>query len=216
MGASSETPDQIRERIKWKYYVGGGGNGYDDVGLEQAINEEMQLQRARGAFGDASGGGSIAHNPSGSEVLQDPGYAFGLQQGQQAIDRKIAASGGRVSGAAIKAAGQYGTNYASTKYGEAYQRRQDALNRLMSIAGLGQTSTAGSAAAGANSANAISSLLSDTGSTMAGARLAQGSIWGNTANQVGAILSRQRRPSGYAGYGGSGVPADDWSGQGYY
>src|SRR5438067_13459997 len=39
-----------------------------------------------------------------STIQMDPGYRFGLKQGQHAIDRQTAASGGWISGAAIKAA----------------------------------------------------------------------------------------------------------------
>lgn len=136
-------------------------------------------------------GPGLTHDVTGDEVLQDPGYQFGMQQGQQALDRKAAAAGGRISGAALKSASRFSTDYGSTKYGEAYQRRQDRLNRLQALAGIGQTSTAGSAAAGASSANAISSLLNDTGSTRAGSTLAQGNIWGNTFNNLAALYGRQ-------------------------
>jgi small-conductance mechanosensitive channel len=40
----------------------------------------------------------INRMPTSAEVMSEPGYQFGRQQGQQAIDRKIAAGGGRVSG----------------------------------------------------------------------------------------------------------------------
>lgn len=121
-----------------------------------------------------------------AEVMSDPGYQFGLQQGQLGLDRKAAASGGRVSGAALKAASEYASNYATTGYNAAYQRRQDRLNRLAALAQIGQTSTAGSAAAGTASANAISDLVSGQGNAAGAARLAQGNIWGNAVNQIGA------------------------------
>jgi len=130
-----------------------------------------------------------------ADVMSDPGYQFGLNQGQQAIDRKIAASGGRISGAAIKAAAQYGTNYATTGYGAAYQRRQDRLNRLASIAGLGQTATGGSAQAGAAATNAISGILQSQGDASAAGTLAQGNIWANTGNQIAALYGRAQAPT---------------------
>ena len=139
---------------------------------------------------------------TGAEVMRDPGYQFGLQQGQTALDRKIAAMGGRVSGAALKAANRYGTDYATTKYGDAYQRRQDSLNRLAALAGIGQTATAGSAAAGQQSANAISSLISSQGDAAAASRIAQGNIYANSGNQIAGLYSNwMRTPSS----GGSGV-----------
>ncbi len=131
---------------------------------------------------------------SASEVMSDPGYQFGLDQGQQALDRKRAAMGGRVSGAALQAASQFGTNYAATGYGAAYQRRQDRLNRLQALAGIGQTATAGSAAAGMNSSNAISALLSSQGDANAAAGLATGNIWGGVANQLGAMGKKLATP----------------------
>lgn len=130
-----------------------------------------------------------------ADVMSDPGYQFGLNQGQQALDRRVAAMGGRVSGAALKAAARYGTDYASTGYNAEYQRRQDRLNRLSALAGLGQTATAGSAAAGQNAANQISALTQSRGDTQGAARLVQGNIWANAGNQIAAIYSRQQQPS---------------------
>lgn len=125
-----------------------------------------------------------------ADVMSDPGYQFGLSQGQLGLDRKAAAAGGRVSGAALKSAAEYANNYATTGYNAAYQRRQDRLNRLASLANLGQTATGGSAAAGAAKSNAISNLLSSQGDASAAASMAQGNIWGNTVNQLGAVASK--------------------------
>lgn len=125
-----------------------------------------------------------------SEVMSDPGYQFGLSQGQLGLDRKAAAAGGRVSGAVLKSAAEYANNYATTGYNAAYQRRQDRLNRLASLANIGQTATGGSAAAGAAKSNAISNLLSSQGDASAAASMAQGNIWGNTVNQLGAVASK--------------------------
>lgn len=125
-----------------------------------------------------------------ADAMSDPGYQFGMQQGQQALDRKAAAAGGRVSGAALKAAAQFGTDYATTGYNAAYQRRQDRLARLSALAGIGQTSTTGSAAAGAAKSNAISDLVSSQGNASGAERLAQGNIWGNAGNQLVAAAGK--------------------------
>ena len=125
-----------------------------------------------------------------ADVMSDPGYQFGLSQGQLGLDRKAAAAGGRVSGAALKSAAEYANNYATTGYNAAYQRRQDRLNRLASLANIGQTATGGSAAAGAAKSNAISSLISSQGDASAAASMAQGNIWGNAVNQIGAGIGR--------------------------
>lgn len=148
-----------------------------------------------------------------ADVMADPGYQFGLEQGQEALDRRIAASGGRISGAALKAAARFGTDYASTGYGAAYQRKQDRLNRLAALAGIGQTSTGASAAAGANAANNISSMMTSLGDSRAASQIARSNIWGNVGNQLAALgtryVDRQRPYSGWTPpegfYGGSGT-----------
>jgi hypothetical protein len=43
-----------------------------------------------------------------------------------------------------------------------------------------------------NSANAISGLIQNQGDTRAGGTLAQGNIWGNTANAIGALYGRPK------------------------
>lgn len=139
----------------------------------------------------------LNQQPTAEEVMATPGYQFGRDQGQQGLDRRIAAMGGRVSGNAIKAASRFNTDYATSGYNAAYQRGQDRLNRLQAIAGLGQTATGASAAAGGQATNAMTGLIAGQGDATAAGRLAQGNIWGNAANQFGALYGRQARPSGY-------------------
>lgn len=138
-----------------------------------------------------------------ADVMSDPGYQFGLEQGQTALDRKVAAMGGRVSGAALKGATRYAEGYATTGYNAAYQRKQDRLNRLASIAGLGQTATNGSAAAGQQSTNAISGLISSQGDASAAATMAKGNIWQNTGNQLAALYGKYGSSGGGSSGGGS-------------
>jgi hypothetical protein len=117
--------------------------------------------------------------------------------------------GGRVSGQALKAATQFGTQYATTGYNAAYQRRQDRLNRLAALAGIGQTATGASAASGASAANNISGLRSSMGDASAASQMARGNIWGNAFGDLGAYASRYTRNT--PGYGGdrSFFRADD-------
>lgn len=139
--------------------------------------------------------GEMGRTTTAADALNEPGYQFGLQQGQLGIDRKAAAAGGRVSGAALKAAGEYATNYATTGYNAAYQRRQDRLNRLAALANIGQTATGSSAQAGANSSNAISGMMTAQGNASGAAQLAQGNIWAGMGNQLSAAASRWAAPS---------------------
>lgn len=165
-------------------------------------------QRGLGAFES-----ELNRPVTSADVMQDPGYQFGLTQGQTALDRKIAAMGGRVSGSALKAASRFGTDYATTGFNAAYQRRQDRLNRLAALAGIGQSATGSSAQAGMNMANNVSGMLTAQGDASAAAQLARGNIWGNATNQIAALYGRQKitQPvNNWAGFGGS--TDDPWYG----
>lgn len=175
--------------------------------------EDYKPYREAGVRGLGAFESELNRPVTAADVMDDPGYQFGLTQGQTALDRKIAAMGGRVSGAALKAAARYGTDYATTGYNAAYQRRQDRLNRLAALAGIGQSATGSSAQAGMNMANNVSGMLTAQGDASAAAQLARGNIWGNTANQIAALYGRKKKTddplTGWGTSGSSMFPGDD-------
>lgn len=128
-----------------------------------------------------------------ADAMADPGYAWAQEQGQQAIDRKAAAQGGRVSGAALKAASRFNAGNASQFFGAADQRRENRLARLAALAGIGQSAVNTSANAGAGMANAIGGYMQNQGDNAGAASIARGNVWGNTANQLAALYGRQKR-----------------------
>lgn len=67
-----------------------------------------------------------------SEFMTDPSYQFRKQQGMDGIESSAAASGGLLSGAALKSLNGYNSNLASQEYSNAF-------NRLSGVAGTGQT-----------------------------------------------------------------------------
>ena len=67
-----------------------------------------------------------------SEFINDPSYQFRKQQGMDGIESSAAASGGLLSGAALKSLNRYNSDLASQEYGNAF-------NRLSGVAGTGQT-----------------------------------------------------------------------------
>lgn len=71
--------------------------------------------------------GSLLKPFTGQDLANTPGYQFGMDQGQLALQRQQAASGGLLSGAAMKAAERFGQDYAGTKFQEGYNR--DALDK---------------------------------------------------------------------------------------
>lgn len=133
-----------------------------------------------------------------SKIQMDPGYEFARRQGQQGIDRQTSAAGGRISGAALKAASQYNNDYAtqgySAGYGRQNQARADRLNRLSALAGIGQTATNNVGALGSQMAGRNADLYENRGNNAGAAALAQGNIWGGAMNQIGAIAGRYSSP----------------------
>lgn len=163
-----------------------------EFNINQA-NQQPYLDAGKTALGQYQT--AINTPTTAADVMSDPGYQFGLNQGQTALDRKTAAAGGRISGAALKASDQYATDYATTGYNAAYQRGQDRLNRLSSLAGLGQTATSASASSGQASTNAITALQTAQGNNSATGSVAQSNIWGNAGNQIAAIAQKYYTPS---------------------
>lgn len=171
----------------------------------------------RGASGYSSLGGAI----NVGDVTKDPGYAFGMQQGQTALGNSFNARGMRDSGAALMAATRYGNDYGTTKYNDAFNRtlqtRNQQLNPLLALAGAGQVGTSQIGQAGAISANNISANQIGAGNAQAANSLAQGNIWGNATNQLAGWYMNQPRgastqPVGWA----SGPQSSGWYGDDVY
>lgn len=91
--------------------------------------------------------------PDMEALMNDPAYQFRLQQGNQALERSLAAQGLGQSGAALKAAQQYGQGLAQQTY-------DDYFNRQSQMANLG-----------ASAAGGLGSLYTNLGNTQAAAEL---------------------------------------------
>lgn len=132
----------------------------------------------------------------------DPGYAFELQQGTQALQNSAAAQSGALSGAALKDLLGYSQNFARTGYNDAFNRYQtqqgNIFSRLSSIAQLGQNAAAGVGSTGANIAGNAGQAISNAGGA-AGAGIV------GAGNSLGNGLSDYWLWKNYGGMGG-GAP----------
>jgi hypothetical protein len=150
------------------------------------------------------------YTPFGMDQFQqDPGYAFRLKEGQQALDRQAAARGGLISGGALKAAQRYGQEMGSQEYTNAFNRyqaeRQARLGPLQSLTGMGQTTAQQIGSAGSNMAsnvgNAIGSAAAARASGYVGSTNALTSGLGTYLNyrqgnnMVNALRSNQYGPN---------------------
>jgi hypothetical protein len=151
--------------------------------------------------------GFVDPSMSHQDVMNEPGYQFGLNEGLNAMQNTAAARGGLYSGAAMKGLTRYANDYASTKYGDAWNRMQtDAGNRwgrLSALAGIGQAATNQTNAAGANYANNAGNLLTSNANAQGAAGMARGNIWGNALNQFASVGNRE-------GWWSSAKPAGIW------
>jgi hypothetical protein len=99
-----------------------------------------------------------------SQFQQDPGYQFRLSEGQRAMAHGATPGrGGLVSGTSLKAMQDYAQNSASGEYQNAFNRyqteRNARLNPLQSLAGVGQSATNFTGAAGAQNAATMGNYL---------------------------------------------------------
>jgi hypothetical protein len=132
-------------------------------------------------------GGTLAgrNGPEAAKnaLMLDPGYQFRLDQGNKALERATAARGGLGSGKYLKDAMSYNQGQASQEYGNSF-------NRLMALAGMGQTATGSAADYGTQGANAQAAGYVGKANALTGA-IGQGmSMYNNNqqANQNNALM----------------------------
>lgn len=203
-------PEQSMEYVP----IPTGGANADQV--EAAVQAEYQRQQqalndfnAQGA-GDRSNPlyGSLTKNFGLSDFQTDPGYEFRKAEGMKGIENSAAARGGLLSGAALKAAGQYNQDFASNEFGNAYNRfntnQTNNFNRLATLAGVGQTANNAVQSAGQNYANNAGANLVNAGNAAAaGAQRASGYM-GQALGFAGNQLQNAWGNYNGGGYSGAG------------
>ena len=129
--------------------------------------------------GTATGTDYLTHQFNNQDLNAQlaPNYAFQLGQGQGATNAANNATGGSVSGNALKGLQDYTQNFAGNAYQQAFSnyqnQRQGIYNTLAGIAGLGQASQ-----------NASNTLASNYGTNVG--NLATGSAAAQAAGQIGS------------------------------
>jgi hypothetical protein len=170
--------------------------------------------------------GSLTKRFTGDSVATDPGYQFGLDQSLKAARNNAAATGSLYSGATLKAIPQYASDYATTKFNDAFNRNQvennSIFNKYSGVAGTGQTSTAQLGQLGAYTAGQIGKNMIEAGDAQATNALAQGNLRGNAIGQIGSYAGSMKWPSfggnsnsfsssNVGGLGAGGSPDGYWA-----
>lgn len=165
----------------------------------------------------------------------DPGYAFRLKEGMNAMNATAAARGGLISGNALKAGQTYGQEMGSQEYQNSFNRylqnysnaqntfqmnRNNLLSPLQFLSAQGQGAAAGQAANIGNTAAANSALSTGAANTNAAGQIGSANAWtnaiGSGINQynMNNMMSRfagGQNTSAYTSNAGYGLnAADNW------
>ena len=199
VGGAASTPSNLGNLLKTLGVTGSGGNGLSLGSLAGPVASlvsgymsskaagkaaDAQLQGAREAAamfkpwtdagGWAIGQGANMLGKNGPEAaknafMQSPDYQFRRDEGEKSLTRAAAAAGLRGSGKFLKDFNRFNQDLASTEFG-------NSLNRLLAVAGMGQTATGSSAdyrtqAANAAAAGAVGKANSWTNALTQGASM---------------------------------------------
>lgn len=167
-------------------------------GLDLSIGEvRRQYNQARedwepwrttgvGALEQLRGLSNYDPTPTAESVMAEPGYQFGLTQGRNALEGSAAAAGGLYSGRALKELTQYGNDYATTKFNDAWNRQRTNFNdrwgRISSLAGMGERATNNTAAAGLSMGNNVAQMYGNNANAASNA-------WANFGNNRSNLLT---------------------------
>ena len=183
-----------------------GGTRFDQAGYDNAMAGYQKSASAQ----KPDDYGSLLHNFTGADLQNEPGYKFGMEQGQQAIDRAASAAGRYDSGQTLKELTRYGQDYAGTKYDNAFNR--DAANKsrvfgyLSGQSGQGANAAGQQAGIGMNTASGVGNFQTQgADASAAGMVGAANAIGGGVGNYLGyqSNLSTLNYLKGLRG-GGSG------------
>lgn len=194
-----------------------GSDGADDLRPtvnESGLNAEIQRIMANEAKAEADAKkraaatgvnskdplfGILTRQFTGKDLLNEPGYQFGLSEGNRSIEANANAAGRNYSGATLKALQRYGQDYAGTKFGEAYNRdaafKGTLFNQLSGVSGTGQAATNQVGQAGQVYANNAGNNMIGAGNVQAANSINQGNIFGNAINSAVSAFSRPTAPA---------------------
>lgn len=138
-----------------------GQSNFDQVGYDAALSDYNT--KLRGASGNPAGYGTLLDNFTGQDLTSEPGYQFGISQGEQGINRMAMAGSGRNNGATMKALLKYNQDYAGTKFNDAFNRDSTNKSRtygfLTGVSGQGENAAAQTGGLGANAAGNAGNFL---------------------------------------------------------
>lgn len=159
-------------------YANNPAQHYEDYGRYEGRQVSMLPQ---GVATKSDQFGSLLKPFTGEDLENEPGYQFGLSEGEKAIERMARANGGINNGATMKALLRFNQDYGSTKFNEAFSR--DASNKssiygmLSGVSGTGANVAGQTAGLGANAAGQSAGAIMAGGDARAAGRVGQANAW---------------------------------------
>lgn len=183
--------------------------------MEDLLNDPVLNLASDQKTRDAINSGFLTRRFTMEDMENDPvfqkQFAFGLSEGEKAVKRMFGARGMGRSGAAVKAATRFATDYTGTKGQDAYGRfmgdqatlygkvgdsynrytadNSNLFNKLAAVSGIGQAATTTTANAGGSMAGANAGLMAaggaSTGDYLTGAGNARGAASIARGNSIG-------------------------------
>lgn len=173
------------------------GSGFTTGSDRNAIQGDLAMLYAQNRPAQPQGAGTSTTQAQAFDRFRNqPGYQFGLSEGVRALDSSAAASGGLFSGKAGKALTQFGQNYADQQGYTPY------MNRLASLAGIGQTATSQNNQLGMQTAGNVGNAYQNAGNARASGIQGSANAWGNTLNGLAGVAGYAYGNRGGWGWGG--------------
>jgi hypothetical protein len=213
---------------------------------QEALNKQLELQQPFVTSGTTAvnqlsamtqpGGAAtreFAYDPFNYQA--DPGYAFRLKEGMNAMNATAAARGGLISGNALRAGQRFGQEMGSQEYGAAFNRylqnyanaqntfqlnRNNLLDPLKFLSGQGQASAANQAANIGTSAAQSAALTTGAANAQAAGQIGSANAYTNAigqgigAYQMNQLINRSAYSSPTTSFGsraGGAAPVYDYS-----
>jgi hypothetical protein len=157
--------------------------------VEAGMRGPQAPQAAAPTEQPAPGAGSLLKTFTPGDLVNEPGYQFGLGEGNKAIENAARARGVYMSPSTVKELMRYGTDYAGTKYNDAFNRdltnRTTTYNLLSGASGGGQVAANNLAGAGQASAQNIGNLVTSGANARGAAGIAAANAYGGAFNSIG-------------------------------
>jgi hypothetical protein len=204
---------------------------------QAALDRQLALQQPFTTAGTTAVNQLSAMTQPGGRLTQDfvygpnayqadPGYAFRLREGMNAMNATAAARGGLISGNALKAGQMYGQELGSQEYQNAFARAQNTfqmnrnnlINPLQFLTNIGQAGASNQAANVGNFGTSQAANITGAGNALAAGQIGSANAYGSAlggignAAQTAAMMGLYGNRSAYdTGRSGGAAPVYDYS-----